>query len=299
MGSAVRNWLRDARSPASFREREVLCANPQGLHRMSYAEWGDPDNPRVLICVHGLTRNCRDFDDLARALATEYRVLCPDIVGRGRSGWLPVGSHYAVPQYVSDLMVLIARSGAATVDWVGTSLGGLIGIAIASQPLSPIGRLVLNDVGPCLEHDALRRLADHLGQAPVFADYEAAEQYLRMSCASFGKLADAQWRHLTEHSIRPLAGGGYEFRYDPAIASTFRATLPEHDIEIWPLWDALRVPTLVLRGALSDFLSADTVARMRVSGPRPELVEFSEVGHAPVLMDPAQIEPVRRFLVQT
>jgi pimeloyl-ACP methyl ester carboxylesterase len=265
---------------------------------MAYVEWGAPDNPRVLVCVHGLTRNGRDFDDLARAMASDYRVLCPDIVGRGRSDWLPAGTHYVVPQYVADLMVLIARSGAETVDWVGTSLGGLIGIAIASQPQSPIGRLVLNDVGPRLGAESLHRIAQYLGLAPVFADHAAAELFIRMSGAAFGKLSDAQWRHLTDFSIRPHAGGGCELRYDPAIGSAFRSALQKHDIELWPLWEAISAPTLVLRGAESDLLSVDTLVRMKTSGPRPEVVEFAGVGHAPVLMDFEQIEPVRDFLLR-
>lgn len=280
------------------RARSVLCADPHGLHRMAYVEWGDPDNPRVLICVHGLTRNGRDFDDLARAMASDYRVLCPDIVGRGRSDWLPAETNYVVPQYVADMMVLIARSGAETVDWVGTSLGGVIGIAIASQILSPITRLVLNDIGPELSAQSLHRIAQYLGLAPVFADHAEAEQYFRMTGSSFGKLSDAQWRHLTEHSIRPHAGGGWELRYDPAIGSAFRSALQKHDIELWPLWEAIAVPTLVLRGAESDLLSTDTLTRMRASGPRSEVVEFAGVGHAPVLMDFEQIEPIRDFLLR-
>ena len=298
MRSGVRSWLGNSQTELC-REKVVLCANPHGLHRMAYVEWGVPDNPHVLVCVHGLARNGRDFDELARVLASDYRVLCPDIVGRGRSDWLPVDAHYVVPQYVSDMMVLIARSGAESVDWLGTSLGGLIGIAIASQSISPIGRLVLNDVGPLIRSESLQRIGNYLGRAPVFADYAAAEHYIRAVSASLGTLSDAQWRHLTDTSIRPHAGGGYELGYDPAIGTAFRAAPLMRDIELWSYWDAITAPSLVLHGSESDLLSGDTVAEMRRRGPCAEVFEIAGVGHAPALMECSQIEAVRRFLLQT
>ncbi|WP_374512681.1 alpha/beta fold hydrolase [Niveibacterium sp.] len=285
-------------SATAMREATVRCANPQGLHRMAYTEWGDPENPDVLMCVHGLTRNGRDFDALADALSAEYRVICPDVVGRGRSDWLPANSAYGLPQYVSDMMVLLARSGAESVHWVGTSMGGLIGMAIASQPDSPITRLVLNDVGPVITAASLQRIGDYVGKAPVFPDFAAAEHYIRAVSAPFGPLTDAQWQHLTQTSLR-ACDGGYEMRYDPAIGDVFRAAPVLEDVDLWPIYDAIRCPTLVLRGAQSDLLTPETHHEMGQRGPKAKLLEVSGVGHAPMLMDAAQIALIQDFLLTT
>ncbi|MFT4171665.1 MAG: alpha/beta hydrolase [Rhodocyclaceae bacterium] len=265
---------------------------------MAYVEWGDPRNTRVLMCVHGLTRNGRDFDFLARALARDYRVVCPDIVGRGDSDWLRVKMDYAVPLYVADVVTLLARLNVDTVDWVGTSMGGLIGMALASQPATPIKRLVLNDVGPVISGQALWRIGEYVGRAPQFASFAEAEQYIRAVSASFGRLSDAQWQHLTEHSIRST-GGGFRMAYDPGIGDAFRLSpaLAVSDIVVWPTYDLIRCPTLVIRGAESDLLSADTVEEMTRRGPHAESVTVPEVGHAPTLMDEPQIGIVKRFLL--
>ena len=283
--------------PPGMRRASVRCANPLGLHRIAWTEWGDEDNPDVLVCVHGLTRNARDFDDLARALASEFRVVCPDVAGRGRSDWLPNPAFYALPQYVSDMIVLIARLGVEHVHWLGTSLGGLIGMLLAAQKDSPISRLVLNDVGPVLSAAAIKRIGDYVGRAPKFADYAAAEAYIRTISAPFGPLTDAQWQHLTESSLRAVDGGGYEIIYDPAIAMAFAAT-PAANVELWPLYDAIRCPTLVVRGAESDLLARDTFDTMAQRGPRAKLLEIAGVGHAPMLLDEQQIAPVRAFLME-
>ena len=207
------------------RERSVQCASPSGLHRMAYTEWGDPANPQVLVCVHGLSRNGRDFDDLARAMTDSHRVVCPDIVGRGRSDWLRDPSGYGVPQYVTDMMVLIARLDVETVQWLGTSMGGLIGMVLASLPGTPVSRLLLNDVGPAISSESIRRIGEYIGRAPKFAGLEEAERYIRAVSAPFGALSDMQWRALTESSVRPAADGGLEMIYDPKIADSFhRAT---------------------------------------------------------------------------
>lgn len=187
------------------RERSVQCASPSGLHRMAYTEWGDPANPQVLVCVHGLSRNGRDFDDLARAMTDSHRVVCPDIVGRGRSDWLRDPSGYGVPQYVTDMMVLIARLDVETVQWLGTSMGGLIGMVLASLPGTPVSRLLLNDVGPAISSESIRRIGEYIGRAPRFAGLEEAERYIRAVSAPFGALSDTQWRALTESSVRPAA----------------------------------------------------------------------------------------------
>ncbi|HRG70832.1 MAG TPA: alpha/beta hydrolase [Thauera aminoaromatica] len=281
------------------RARHVLCSGPHGLHRVAYTEWGEPTNRRVLVCVHGLTRNGRDFDDLARALAREYRVVCPDVVGRGRSDWLTDKADYGFPVYVADMVTLIARLDVEEVHWVGTSMGGIIGMLLASLAGTPITRLVLNDVGPVITAASLRRIGQYVGRAPRFADPAAAEAYIREVGAPFGALTDAQWRHLTEYSVRRMddAEGGYAMVYDPGLGEVFRLNPVPVDIDLWPVYEAIRCPTLALRGAESDLLEPATFAAMGARGPRAQTVEFPGVGHAPMLMDAAQIATVREFLL--
>ncbi len=287
--------------PPQPRARRVLCSGPHGLHNTAYTEWGDAKNPRVLVCVHGLTRNGRDFDDLARALADEYRVVCPDVVGRGRSDWLADKADYGFPVYVADMLTLIARLDVEQVHWVGTSMGGIIGMPLASRAGSPIARRVLNDVGPGITAASRRRIGQYVGRAPRFADVTAAEAYIREVGAPFGALTDAQWRHLTEYSVRRMddAEGGYAMIYDPGLGEVFRLNPVPVDIDLWPVYEAIRCPTLALRGAESDLLEASTLAAMGTRGPRARTVEFSGVGHAPMLMDSAQIAVVRDFLLGT
>lgn len=283
--------------------RSVLCLSPAGFHRMVYYEWGKADNSRVLVCVHGLTRTGRDFDFLAQALAADYRIVCPDVVGRGESDWLRDPRHYALPQYAQDMTVLLARLDVESVDWLGTSMGGMIGMWLAAQPKSPIRRLILNDIGPVIEAAALQRIGEYVGQAPSFASLAEAENHLRLVSAPFGALSDAQWRHLTEHAVRQDETGCFRFRYDPAIAETYRAWLagPDgpQDLVLWPLYDAIRCPTLVIRGEHSDLLSRETVAEMARRGPRAQSVEVPGVGHAPMLLDESQIALVRDWLARS
>lgn len=278
-------------------ERDVRCASASGLHRMAYTQWGEADNPNVLICVYGLTRNGRDFDELARAMASEYRVICPDVVGRGRSDWLRDPSSYVFPQYVADLMVLLARLDVESVHWLGTSMGGVIGMWIASQEDSPIARLVLNDVGPLIPVDSLRLIGEYVGRAPKFESYEDAEKYVRLVSEPFGRLTDAQWRHLTEFSLQHAADGRLEMRYDPAIGDPFRHELSAGDVNLWPIYDSIRCPTLVVRGADSTVLTRDTLHEMAIRGPRPQTAEIPGAGHAPMFLDASQIAVVRDFLL--
>ena len=281
-----------------MRQRSVQCANPTGLHRMAYTEWGEPHNLRVLLCVHGLTRCGRDFDFLAQALEMEYRVVCPDVVGRGRSDWLANKSLYGVEQYLADMVTLIARLDVEQVHWVGTSMGGLIGMALAAQANTPISRLVLNDAGPVLTAVSMARIAEYVGNDPRFDSMEQAVQFVRAVSATFGRFTDAQWLHLTEHVVRTCADGKIEFRYDPGIAEPFRQFRGEgQDLELWPIYDAIRCPTLVIRGAESDLLLPETVVQMAQRGPHAKSVEIPEVGHAPMLMDAAQTAVVREFLL--
>lgn len=277
------------------RERSVQCASPSGLHRMAYTEWGDPANPQVLVCVHGLSRNGRDFDDLARAMADSHRVVCPDIVGRGRSDWLRDPSGYGVPQYVTDMMVLIARLDVETVQWLGTSMGGLIGMVLASLPGTPVSRLLLNDVGPAISSESIRRIGEYIGRAPKFAGLEEAERYIRAVSVPFGALSDMQWRALTESSVRPAADGGLEMIYDPKIADSFHRATAAGMIDLWPMFDRVRCPTRIVRGEFSDLLSAEVAQAMTARGPHPDLVQVPGVGHAPMFMDEAQIAIAREF----
>ncbi|MDR2259807.1 MAG: alpha/beta hydrolase [Azoarcus sp.] len=285
-----------ARAASGMREHVVQCMGPHGLHRMAYTEWGDPANPRVLLCVHGLTRNGRDFDVLAQALSGEYRVVCPDVVGRGRSDWLGVKSDYAFPLYVSDIITLIARLGARHVDWVGTSMGGVIGMLLAGQPHTPVRRLVLNDVGPLISAEALRRIGRYIGRAPVFATMDEAEDYLRRIGAGFGPLTDAQWRHLVRYSARPV-DKGYALLYDPGLGEAFHLMPILLDVDIWNAFEHIRHPVLALRGAESDVLTRATWLAMGKRGPRATLVEFPGIGHAPMLMAEDQIAAIRDFLL--
>ncbi len=268
---------------------------PHGFHRLNYYEWGDPANSRVVICVHGLTRNGRDFDDIARALSSDYRVLCPDVSGRGKSEWLTHKEDYSYPVYCADMAALIARSGAKTVDWIGTSMGGLIGMLLAAQPNSPIRKLVMNDVGPFIPKASLERLSTYVGKPVSYDSFEAFEQYVRVVSASFGPLSDAQWRHLTETTARRRDDGRWGTNYDPAIALPF--TGPIADVVLWPFWDQVHCSTLLLRGQESDLLLSETAREMTTRGPRAKLVEFAGIGHAPMLMADDQINVVREFLL--
>ncbi|WP_193371213.1 alpha/beta fold hydrolase [Pelagibius marinus] len=278
----------------AVREDSLRCLSRSGFHELAYRESG-PDHPVPVLCLHGLARNARDFDTLAADLAAAgRRVVCADVVGRGDSGWLRDPLDYGYPQYLADTAALIARLGSRQVDIVGTSMGGLIGMMLAAQPDNPIRRLVVNDVGPFIPKAALARILDYFGEDPRFAGLAEAEAYHRRIYRSFGDLSDAQWRHLTETSLR-RDGDQWRLHYDPRIAEPMRA-VEMADVDLWPLWDAVSCPVLVLRGAESDLLLPQTAAEMKERGPRAELIEFPGCGHAPALLDPAQIAPLRDWL---
>ncbi|MEQ1881566.1 MAG: alpha/beta hydrolase [Burkholderiales bacterium] len=278
-----------------MREQSLNCLGPHGFHRLHYYEWGDPANDRVVICVHGLTRNGRDFDDLARALSANYRVLCPDVVGRGRSAWLTDKQDYGYPLYCSDMAALIARSGASHINWVGTSMGGLIGMLLAAQSCSPIGRLVINDVGPFIPKASLERISTYVGKDLRYNSFEEFEQYIRVVSQTFGPLTDAQWRHLAQTNARQHVDGRWGPIYDPALGLPFQAI--QTDVVLWPYWDQVRCPALLLRGQESDLLLKQTADEMTRRGPRARFVEFPGIGHAPMLMAQDQIEVVKEFLM--
>jgi pimeloyl-ACP methyl ester carboxylesterase len=320
------------RPEPSFMSREPRfhrfeSLGPRGFHQIAYTEWGNPSNPHIVVCVHGLTRNSRDFDSLALALADRCRVVCMDVVGRGSSGWLQIKSDYGFALYLSDAAALIARVTASRtptsalrrlfqgsserthcrVDWVGTSMGGLIGMFLAAKPSSPISRLVLNDVGPMVPWMALARLcAIHAAAPAQFANLEEVERHLRSVCAEFGPLPDAEWRHAAEHGAIRRKDGSYVLNYDPAILSGLASGATDgiafgldflRGVNLWPMWDAVRCPALVLRGGESDVLLPATAAEMAGRGPKAQVVEFPGVGHAPWLRDGHQIGAVRDFLL--
>ncbi|WP_371766520.1 alpha/beta fold hydrolase [Massilia sp.] len=282
--------------------KSVLCSSPAGLHRMAYKEWGDPANTNVLVCVHGVTRVSDDFDALARAMSDRYRVVCPDVVGRGRSGRLRDPALYVIPQYVADMVTLIARvtAGDEGVAWFGTSMGGLVGIALASLPDSPIRRMVLNDIGPVLDPVALARIGDYIGQAIRFATFAEGAAYVRMVSTPFGPHSDAQWDKLARDVLVQQPGGQWALHYDLGLAQPFKAMTPakvaQDEAQLWAAYDAIRCPTLLVRGEHSDLLSRATAEEMTRRGPKPALREIAGVGHAPTFLQPEQIAIAREFL---
>ncbi len=281
-----------------MQENHVQCLSPAGFHNMHYTEWGAHDNPRIVICVHGLSRNCRDFDALAQTLENDFRVICPDIVGRGKSDWLSNKAGYVNAQYAADIVTLIARlaaDGPREIFWVGTSMGGIIGMMLAALPNTPIRRLVLNDVGGVVPRAALARIVAYLGKDPRLASFKELELCVRTIAASFGPLTDAQWEHLTRHNSTHHADGQWGFNYDPGIAAPFHG-VELTDVSLWQHYDPIACPTLLLRGADSDLLLKDTALAMTQRGPRARLVEFTGVGHAPMLMSADQIAAVGAFL---
>jgi pimeloyl-ACP methyl ester carboxylesterase len=278
-------------------EQTFKSLSAHGFHRVVYREWGDPENARVVVCVHGLTRNGRDFDALAAAISDRYRVLCPDMPGRGDSEWLRDPNDSGFPNYLTTLTALLAHARADRVAWVGTSMGGLLGMVIAAQPETPVARLVVNDVGPTIEAAALARIGSYVGLDPVFDSFAQLEAHIRQVSAPFGALSEDQWHALARSTARQDSNGRWRLKFDPGIAVPFRATASQSS-DLWPLWDAISCPTLVLRGAESDLLSAATASAMHSRGPKPDVIEIPGVGHAPMLLSQDQMAPVVAFLDQ-
>jgi pimeloyl-ACP methyl ester carboxylesterase len=282
---------------------------------MAYWLWGPTDAARVVVCVHGLSRQGRDFDVLARALiarsAVPLRVVCPDVVGRGRSDWLSDPMRYAFPTYGADMLHMLvqlhAQAPIATLDWVGTSMGGVIGMGLAGVPNvplpAPIRRLVLNDVGPAIQWAALQRIGTYLGQTGKFESVQQAADAMLKVSQGFGPHTPEQWLELSLGMVRPLAARGFTLHYDPAIAVPFR-TLSEPlaiagQAALWQLYDGIRARTLLLRGVQSDLLTRATAEEMMRRGPRAQLIEFEGVGHAPTLVGDDQVDAVASFLLAT
>lgn len=283
----------------SYRENDFLGLNGAGFHRIAYSDWG-PQDGRIAVCVHGLTGNGRDFDWLAPALAAQgYRVIAPDLPGRGRSDFLTNSGDYTYAQYLHDLTALLAHldiTEPRSIDWIGVSLGGLLGIRLAGLPNSPIGRLILNDVGPEVPQAALDFIHKVVAQEYSFGTIEEFEARLRATRGlSWGPMTDEQWHHMAEHNARPLPDGRLTYAYDPAIADVFESQ-PVGEADLWPSWDAISCPVQVLWGTQSMVLTEGILEKMRGRGPAFDLVQFSNCGHVPSLMAEDQINAVSRWL---
>lgn len=289
----------------------ITCPDAQGGHRMAYWQWGNPISDHVVLCVHGLTRQGRDFDTLARALCEraggDLRVVCPDVAGRGRSDWLKDPQAYQIPSYGADMMALLSQLKPVKLDWLGTSMGGLIGMVVAGFPDAPafakVRRLVLNDVGPVIEWQALQRIGQYLGKIAVFDTEQQAADALWSIASSFGPHTPAQWLALTRPQVKPLQDGSGRFtlRYDPALAEPFKAVTAESAAQgealLWQAYDQITAQTLLVRGAQSDLLSSQTAQAMTQRGPKAHLVEFAGVGHAPTFVADDQVRVVVDFLL--
>lgn len=267
--------------------------NPRGFHKITYYTWGNPLSP-VLLMVHGLSRNGRDYDVLAEALSDRYYVVCPDMVGRGLSDWLPEGFEYTYDQYMNDLTVLIARLNVPEVSWLGSSMGGLLGMIMASLPGTPIKKLIINDIGPFITGASLEKIRSYVGLMPTFPTFEAGHAFVRQIYATFGQLTDAQWRHMAEHSLTQNPDGTFRLHYDPRVAA-FKTDQP--DVNLWPCWFGVQCPTLVLRGAESEIFPRDVCNQMIGSNTIATCHEIAGAGHAPALMSGAEIAIVRNWLV--
>jgi pimeloyl-ACP methyl ester carboxylesterase len=268
------------------------------FRRLAYTDWGDAENQRVAVCVHGMTRNARDFDFFAEALSESHRVLCLDLPGRGGSDWLRETGGYTPATYIADIRGLLASLNIDEVDWIGTSLGGSLGMLVAGDEDAVsrglVRRLVLNDIGPLVPASGMEPIADRVGRAPNFDDLDTAEDYQKQVCGEWGNLSDETWMHLTLHSLRPRDDGGFAYHHDPAIGDVLRANSPMRDIELWPWWRRIECPILALRGAESKILLPETAAEMRQDGA--EVIEYPGIGHTPSLIVAEQIDAVTGWL---
>jgi pimeloyl-ACP methyl ester carboxylesterase len=285
----------------------VNCPDAQGQHRMAYWQWGEPSADHVIICAHGLSRQGRDFDVLAQALCDaasgQLRIVSPDVVGRGKSDWLKDPMGYQIPQYAADMVELINQLQPKTLDWAGTSMGGLIGMVISGQPdlplPVPVRKLILNDVGPALEWTAIQRIGLYLGKTGQFDSVQQAADAMWAISSSFGPHTPTQWLALSQAMVKP-SGTGFTLHYDPSIAIPFASATEEStkqgEAMLWALYDNIKAQTLLTRGATSDLLSVATAQAMTQRGPKAQLVEFVGVGHAPTFVVPDQIKVVVDFL---
>ena len=252
----------------------------------------------MVLCAHGYSGNARDFDYLAQRLGTTARIVCIDFPGRGDSQWLNSALEYNLLQFAADARALIERLGAKQVDWVGTSMGGLVGMMLASQPSTPIRRLVMNDVGAYLPMDALQAIGRHLNAPESFASLEAVEKHLRRTRRDWGKIDERQWGTMAHHHARALRPGSSEYRlhFDPRIARLVRPLPFAPGLTFWDAWYRVRCPVLLLRGEHSDVLPADVADTMLDVHPDTRLVVVPDCGHVPSLMNEADVGTIRGFL---
>jgi len=276
-------------------QRYLSCLAPSGFHRLAYREWTGPPGAPTLICVHGLTRNSLDFAPLAESLSSVYRVVCPDMPGRGASDYFADPALYAFPTYLADVVALIARLDVERVDWLGTSMGGILGMMVAAQPGTPIRRLVLNDVGAVVAKPGLERIAGYVGLDPAFDTLDALAEAMAAGYVGAAKVPRATWFKIAEGASRRRPDGKFGFAYDPRIGDALKAAPPQ-DVDLFALWDRIACPTLVLRGEVSDLLTREVAVEMTQRGPKAKLVEILGVGHAPWLATMDEIAPVADFL---
>lgn len=278
-----------------MRQHYFLGLDNDGYHQIAYVEWGDPLNSEIIICAHGLTLNGRYFDWFSKTAEDHYRVICPDTIGRGKSDWIGP-KHYWFPQYVNDASALIARLGSDKINWIGTSMGGLIGMNIAAKPKHPIKRLVLNDVGPFVSKAGLNFIADYIGKDERFANHDEVEAHLRKLYPKFGNLSNVQWRHLARIGSKITEDGDLRLAYDPGISEIFRGA--NEDFQMWEVWEKINIPILILRGSESAILTQETLDEMLRRNPRAQCHVFDGIGHAPPLMAGDQIDIILDFLAK-
>ena len=272
-----------------------------GFHRINYLEWGNPEKFRhqeTLLCVHGLTRNARDFDYFAAKTCDQYRVVCPDVVGRGDSDHLLSDESYNYLQYNADMNSLIARLGVTEVNWVGTSMGGIIGMVLASVAQSPIRRLVVNDIGPEVSRDALLSISQYIGRSDEFESLKEVELFLRDIYHEFAPMTDADWAQIAKYSSKKTEHGTFRMKVDPRVGDAFRDSITYFNVDMWDTWEKITCPVLVLRGKDSKFLTEDTAARMLEYGPETTLVEFENTGHTPTLRNDEQVDVITEWLAE-
>jgi len=304
----------EQREKPPMKTNYFLSSSTDGFHRMAYSEWGQPDSIKpIVFCVHGVLRHRFDFDALAGYLSRHDRhVFCPDIVGRGDSDWFENPKHYHFEQYVIDMTVLFARSVATKIDWIGTSMGGLIGMMMAALPNSPISRLILNDVGPQVPLSGLRRIAKYADTHHKFATVAEATQHYKEIYKSFGQLSESQWTTFTEHSITQKPDGTYVAKCDPTIAQVNKThaqwmwDFMHHphkslegiffDVDLWSVWKQIKCPVLIIHGRHSDILLPEIIKKMQQTHPNTALIEVDDAGHAPALLEQAQHERIKAWL---
>ncbi len=286
----------------AYSKQYVLGLGYHGFHRINYLEWGKSENfnnQETLLCVHGLTRNARDFDFFAAKMCEKYRVLCPDVVGRGDSDHLLDDESYNYLQYNSDMNVLISRIGDKDLNWVGTSMGGIIGMVLASVAQSPIKKLVVNDIGPEVSRDALMSIAQYIGKSSEFESQKDVENYLREIYPEFAPMTDEDWEHMAKYSCRKTKHGTYKMKVDSRVGDAFRDSISYFSVDMWEIWEKITCPVLVLRGKESSFLSEETAQKMLACGPRTTVVEFENTGHTPTLRNDEQVNVIADWLSQT